>query len=121
MTARKCASSVASMAARKKNVATSETTAMTGLRRVMVNRAHATIAMASSQKTTCSPDETPLAAAASTSGHLLERRGADARADAPLELRLEVGAELGQEAEHRPRGGVAQRADGVAADAVGDV
>src|SRR6266576_3126320 len=37
------------------------------------------------------------------------------------ELGFEVGAELGQEAEHRPGGRLAERADGVAGDAVRDI
>src|SRR6185503_12792694 len=38
----------------------------------------------------------------------------------PLDRRLEVRAVLGEEAEGRPRGGVAERADRVAGDAVRD-
>src|SRR5262252_9585058 len=97
------------MPASPKNVATSDITAVTGLRRVMVKMAKKTTIADSAQKAICSPMEGP-APAPTTLGCL-----------PVLELGLEVGPPLGQEPEHRPRRRVAQRADGVAADPVGDV
>src|SRR4051812_21673225 len=107
MAARKCADSEAYSAASPKKVATSDITAVTGFLRVMVKTAKKTVNADSSQKTTCSPTE----ALFGMSGGL-PRRG---------QLGLEVGAELGEEPQHRPGRGVAERADGVAADAVGHV
>src|SRR5687767_3431169 len=105
------------MPARAKKVATSDMTAATGLRRVMVSSAPATVAPARMAKTITSArlalsrpsDSTRLASCL----FLVSGRLPDAG--------FEIGAELGEEAQHGPCGRLAERADCVAGDAHRDV
>src|SRR3954470_22884965 len=99
------------MPARAKKVPTSDITAVIGLRRVTVKMARPMAMPARRMKITVS------------AGPALPSIRCTSRSSCGglLHLRLELAAELGEEAEHRPGGRLAEGTDRVAGDADGDV